>query len=101
MVSPTQQTSRIRRRKATTQGKVGKRQRRLANTPIFPVHPEGYDPKAADARPAAKPAASITTTTGATAALVGLVGAYFVTGTTGVHNGFKARLDLNIMTLQS
>jgi hypothetical protein len=22
-------------------------------TPSFPVHPEGYDPKAADARPAA------------------------------------------------
>lgn len=53
MVSSTQQTSRIRRRKATTQGKVGKRQRRLANTPIFPVHEAGYDANAADARPAA------------------------------------------------
>ena len=58
MVSSTQQTSRIRRRKATTQGKVGKRQRRLANTPIFPVHQAGYDAKAADAKPVTRAAAT-------------------------------------------
>lgn len=52
MVSSTQQTSRIRRRKATTQGKSNKRQRRLASTPIFPVHQAGYDANAADAKPA-------------------------------------------------
>ena len=50
MVSSTQQSSRIRRRKQTTNGKKNKRQRRLLGTPIFPVHQEGYDPKAADAK---------------------------------------------------
>jgi hypothetical protein len=53
MVSATQQSSRIRRRKSTTNGKWNKRDRRRLGTPAFAVHPEGYDPKAADAKPAA------------------------------------------------
>lgn len=38
MVSLTQKTSRIRRRKSTTNGKVNKRARRANQTPTFPVH---------------------------------------------------------------
>ena len=51
MVSSTQQFERIRKRKATQNGKWNKRARRREGTPSFPVHPQGYDPKAADARP--------------------------------------------------
>lgn len=40
MVSLTQKTSRIRRRKQTTNGKVNKRARRAQQTPAFPVHQE-------------------------------------------------------------
>ncbi|MDW8250413.1 MAG: 30S ribosomal protein S20 [Myxococcales bacterium] len=54
MVSSTQQTSRIRRRKETTLGKRNKRRRRALGTPAFPIHPEGYNPEAADAKPVAK-----------------------------------------------
>jgi hypothetical protein len=54
MVSSSQQFERIRKRKATTNGKRNKRERRAAGTPKFPVHPAGYDAKAADARPAPK-----------------------------------------------
>jgi hypothetical protein len=50
MVSSTQQSSRVRRRKATTNGKANKRERRKAATPAFPIHLEGA--------PAAKPAAA-------------------------------------------
>jgi hypothetical protein len=50
MVSSTQQFERIRKRKATQNGKWNKRARRRIGTPEFPVHPEGYDPKAADAQ---------------------------------------------------
>jgi hypothetical protein len=53
MVSSTQQFERIRKRKATTNGKRNKRERRALGTPKFAVHVAGYDPKAADA-PAAK-----------------------------------------------
>lgn len=53
MVSHTQQFERIRKRKATTNGKWNKRARRRLGTPAFPIHPEGYNPAAADARPAA------------------------------------------------
>ena len=35
----------------TQNGKWNKRARRRIGTPAFPMHPEGYDPKAADARP--------------------------------------------------
>lgn len=52
MVSSTQQFERIRKRKKTTSGKQNKRERRRLGTPAFPVHPQGYDPKAADAKPA-------------------------------------------------
>ncbi len=54
MVSATQQSFRIRRRKHRTAGKVRKREERAHGTPKFAVHPEGYDPKAADAKPAAQ-----------------------------------------------
>jgi len=50
MVSSTQQVERIRKRKATTNGKRNKRDRRRMGTPKFPLHPEGYDPKAPDAK---------------------------------------------------
>lgn len=53
MVSSTQQFERIRKRKATTNGKRNKRERRAMGTPKFAVHPEGYNPKAADAKPSA------------------------------------------------
>ncbi len=53
MVSSTQQFDRIRKRKATKNGKWNKRARRRIGTPAFAVHPEGYDPKAADSRPTA------------------------------------------------
>jgi hypothetical protein len=57
MVSATQQFDRIRKRKKTTSGKRNKRTRRALGTPKFPVHIDGYDAKAADAKPAAKPVA--------------------------------------------
>lgn len=50
MVSATQQTMTIRRRKMTTNGKANKKARMKAASPVFPVHPEGYDPNAADAK---------------------------------------------------
>jgi hypothetical protein len=52
MVSATQQSSRIRARKARRAGVVRKRFERAHGTPAFPIQPEGYDPKAADAKPA-------------------------------------------------
>lgn len=54
MVSATQQTQRIRSRKARTAGTVRKRQARAHGTPAFPVQPPGYDTTAADAKPVAK-----------------------------------------------
>jgi len=51
MVSSTQQYSRIRKRKARRNGVKTKRFNRAHGTPAFPIHPEGYDPKAADAKP--------------------------------------------------
>ena len=53
MVSSSQQYERIRKRKKTTNGKRNKRALRRIGTPAFPVHPEGYDAKAADAKPQA------------------------------------------------
>jgi hypothetical protein len=41
MVSSTQQTSRIRRRKQSTNGKKNKRAHRAHGTPAFPIHLEG------------------------------------------------------------
>jgi hypothetical protein len=54
MVSNTQQFERIRKRKMTTNGKRNKRARRRLGTPAFPIHPEGYDTTAADAKKSAK-----------------------------------------------
>jgi hypothetical protein len=51
MVSSTQQYSRIRKRKAATAGKRNKREKRANGTPAFAIHPAGYNPKAADAKP--------------------------------------------------
>jgi hypothetical protein len=50
MSSLTQKTEKIRARKVTRQGKRRKRLESVRSTPVFPVHPEGYDPKAPDAR---------------------------------------------------
>jgi len=54
MVSSTQQYERIRKRKKTTSGKRNKRDRRRAGTPAFPIHVEGYDANAPDAKRSAK-----------------------------------------------
>lgn len=54
MVSSSQQYERIRKRKKSTSGKRNKREKRQIGTPAFPVHPAGYDAKAADAKPAKK-----------------------------------------------
>ena len=45
MVSATQQTQRIRRRKQTSNGKANKRVRRLVGTPAFPIHIEAATSK--------------------------------------------------------
>jgi hypothetical protein len=51
MVSVTKQTMTIRARHIKTAGKRRKRYARTHGTPAFPVHPEGYDPNAPDAKP--------------------------------------------------
>jgi hypothetical protein len=59
MVSSTQQSERIRHRKATRAGKEGKRARRLHSTPAFPIHltDAATEAKPAEAKPAeTKPA---------------------------------------------
>ncbi|WP_437675583.1 hypothetical protein [Sorangium sp. So ce131] len=56
MVSATQQSQRIRRRKARTAGSRRKRHERAHGTPKFPIHPAGYDQTAPDALRAAPPA---------------------------------------------
>jgi hypothetical protein len=50
MVSSSQQFERIRKRKQTTNGKRNKRDRRRLGTPAFPVHIDGYDASAPDAK---------------------------------------------------
>jgi hypothetical protein len=57
MVSSTQQYERIRKRKQTTNGKKNKRARLKVGTPAFPIHQDGYDTKAADAKKPAPKAA--------------------------------------------
>ncbi len=54
MVSSSQQFDRIRKRKQTTAGKRNKRDKRRLGTPAFAIHQDGYNAKAADAKPAAK-----------------------------------------------
>lgn len=52
MVSSTKQTDRRRRLKHASQGKANAKARVRVGTPVFPVHPEGYDPNAPDAKKA-------------------------------------------------
>jgi hypothetical protein len=54
MVSNTKQSQTRREIRAKAAGRAGKKERAHSGTPVFPVHPEGYDPKAADARKSAK-----------------------------------------------
>jgi hypothetical protein len=49
VVSLTKQTTRRRGLRASQRGRWNKK---TAKTPVFPVHPDGYDPKAADAKKA-------------------------------------------------
>lgn len=51
MVSATQQTRRRRYNRDRSLAKARKRASAKAGTPAFPLHIEGYDPKAADAKP--------------------------------------------------
>ena len=53
MVSKTRQTFNRRLARKKRAGKARKRMMRRMGTPEFPVHPEGYNPKAADAKSAA------------------------------------------------
>jgi hypothetical protein len=50
MVSSTKQTERRRKMRGKAQGQSRKRAEAKGSTPKFPVHPEGYDPKAPDAK---------------------------------------------------
>jgi hypothetical protein len=50
MVSSTKQTMRRRAINLSRANRADKRARARAGTPKFPVHPEGYDPKAPDAK---------------------------------------------------
>lgn len=52
MSSLTKKTEKIRDRKHARGGLRRKRAQAQLSTPAFPVHPEGYDPKAPDAKPA-------------------------------------------------
>jgi len=54
MVSPTQQTETIRKRKARKRCKANPMAQKRRATPAFPVHPDGYDTAAPDAKPAAQ-----------------------------------------------
>ncbi len=50
MVSSTKQTDRRRHLRATAAGRARKSAIADTSTPKFSVHPEGYDPKAPDAK---------------------------------------------------
>jgi hypothetical protein len=54
MVSNTRQTFNRRLNRKKRAGKQRKRLMRRLGTPQFPVHPEGYDPNAPDAKRAPK-----------------------------------------------
>ena len=56
MVSLTQQTERRRKMRHRRMGRPGSKLRMRAASPKFPIHPEGYDPTAPDAKKPAKPA---------------------------------------------
>ncbi len=51
MVSSTRQTERRRNIRARGAGAARKRAAARGGTPKFPLQPEGYDPKAPDAKP--------------------------------------------------
>jgi hypothetical protein len=53
MVSNTKRTTTIRARRHKQMNRKRKRLMVKHGTPSFPVHPEGYDPNAADAKPKA------------------------------------------------
>jgi hypothetical protein len=50
MVSSTKQTWRIRDRRRQNAGRRRKRREGKLSTPVFPIHPPGYDPNAPDAK---------------------------------------------------
>jgi hypothetical protein len=50
MVSSTQQTERRRYNRDRNLARARKRVTGRASTPVFPIHPEGYDANAADAK---------------------------------------------------
>jgi hypothetical protein len=50
MVSSTRQSERRRSINKSRAGRANKRERVRAGTPPFPVHPDGYDAGAADAK---------------------------------------------------
>lgn len=52
MVSFTAKTTTRREIRAKSAGRASRAARAKAGTPSFPIHPEGYDPKAPDAKPA-------------------------------------------------
>lgn len=54
MVSATQQTQTIRKRKSRAAGSKRKRNERANGTPAFAIHQPGYDKNAPDALAAAK-----------------------------------------------
>jgi hypothetical protein len=54
MVSLTQQTDRRRKIRHRRAGRPGAKLRMRTSSPTFPVHPEGYDPTAPDAKKSAK-----------------------------------------------
>lgn len=54
MVSFTARTTTRREIRAKSAGRAARAARAKAGTPKFPIHPPGYDPKAADAKPATK-----------------------------------------------
>ena len=56
MVSATTQTRRRRLIRKQKAGHLSQSDLQRRATPSFPVHPEGYNPKAADAKPAKAPA---------------------------------------------
>jgi hypothetical protein len=50
MVSSTRQSERRRVINKKRAGRANKKANVRAGTPAFPIHPDGYDPKAADAK---------------------------------------------------
>jgi len=55
MVSSTQQTENIRKHKARKRCKGNPFAQKRRETPVFPIHQEGYDASAPDAKRAAQP----------------------------------------------